>query len=259
MKRHARRWSVLPVAVAGLAISASSSTAWADDEELPFAVGKIFFQLNDTDGDLGIHGKIDGDAWKKLVIEDPRERKMLGINLSGRLRRQGLTEISFESAEPTFDVLAPSTFFRRFPEGEYEIEGKTLAGDELESEVMVTHVIPAPPENLQVAGMDVPEDCGDTAAPTIFDPVVISWDEVTESHPEIGEPGPVEIVRYELAVEREEPAGLSITFDLPPEVTEIQIPSEIVSADDEFKFQVLATDVGGNETSSESCFVIGSD
>ena len=56
---------------------------------------------------------------------------------------QGLTEIFFESAEPPFDELAPQDFFRRFPEGVYDIEGVTLDGAELESEVRLSYIIPA--------------------------------------------------------------------------------------------------------------------
>ncbi|GBF29687.1 hypothetical protein MnTg03_01263 [bacterium MnTg03] len=37
-----------------------------DDDEIPFEEGWLFFELSDTDGDLGIHAKIDGDDWKKL-------------------------------------------------------------------------------------------------------------------------------------------------------------------------------------------------
>ena len=29
-----------------------------DDEEVPWAVAEVFFELNDTDGDLGIHALI---------------------------------------------------------------------------------------------------------------------------------------------------------------------------------------------------------
>ena len=115
-------------------------------EKIPFAVANIFFELNNTDGDLGIHALIDGEAWKELEIEDPRGREMLDIRVKGRLRRQGLTEIFFESAEPTFDDLSPRRFFRRFREGVYEIEGETLDGVELESTAELTHVMPAPPE-----------------------------------------------------------------------------------------------------------------
>lgn len=79
-----------------------AATTWAGDNEIPFSVANVFLELNDTDGDLGIHALIDGQ------------------------RQQGLTELFFESAEPPFDELPPETFFRRFPEGEYEVEGMAL-------------------------------------------------------------------------------------------------------------------------------------
>ncbi len=116
-----------------------------DDDEIPFDEANIFFELNDTDGDLGIHALIDGDAWKKLEIEDPKERTLLNVRVKGQLKKQGLTEFFFESAEPIFDELSPEDFFKRFPAGIYEIEGETIDGEELESEVEVTRVMPAPP------------------------------------------------------------------------------------------------------------------
>jgi hypothetical protein len=67
------------------------------------------------------------------MIEDPRGRKILKIRTGGKLRRHGLTQLDFESAEPSFDDLHPSVFFRRFPEGEYEIKGRTIDWQEMES------------------------------------------------------------------------------------------------------------------------------
>ena len=32
-----------------------------DEDEIPFEEGRLFFELKDTDSDLGFHGKIDGD------------------------------------------------------------------------------------------------------------------------------------------------------------------------------------------------------
>ncbi len=227
-----------------------------EDEEQPFSVARVFFQLNDTDGDLGFHAVIDGEPWKNLVIESPSERELLRIDARSKLRRQGLTELRFESAEPTFDELDPQDFFRRFPEGIYEVEARTLDGLELENEVEITHVLPAPPAGLTVSGAALPEDCDEGPIPVISGALVISWDPVTTSHPEIGLVGPVEIVRYEVSVEREEPTALTLTADLEPGITEFMVPAELVASGDEIKFQVLATDVGGNETSSESCFVV---
>ena len=50
--------------------------------------------------------------------------------------------------------------------------------------------------------------------------------------------------------------GLLVLWALPgaPEVTELEIPEDLLASGDEIKFQILATDLGGNETSSESCF-----
>lgn len=259
MTRHVHMMRVFLAVVVALILGAAAPAGWADDDdddedEIPFDVAKLFFQLNDTDGDLGIHADVDGEAWKKLEIEDPRGRRMLVIGLSGRLRRQGLTEFSFESAEPTFDELPPEKFFRRFPEGEYEIEGRTLDGEERESTVMISHVMPAPPSNLQVSGK--PTVCDDEEVTVVSKPITISWAAVTGSHPTIGKSGDIDVVRYEVAVEREEPTTLILTADVPPSITELVVPSALLMSRDEIKFQILVTDGRGNETSSESCFVM---
>jgi len=174
MTKNMRVLRFVLVAVMVIILAAAAPKVWADDngEELEFDEAIIYFELNDTDGDLGIHALIDGEPWKRLEIEDPRGRNMLNIFVQGRLRRQGLTELFFESAEPTFDELKPERFFRRFPEGDYEIEGITLEGDELESEVELTHLIPAPPDNIRVNGFLVPEDCEEGPVPLVSVPVM---------------------------------------------------------------------------------------
>ncbi|MEL7185366.1 MAG: hypothetical protein AAFN50_02880 [Pseudomonadota bacterium] len=242
-----------------------------DDDELPFAVAEVFFELNNTDGDLGIHALIDGDPWKRMQIFDKNERRMLNVSVRGRLRRQGLTEIFFESAEPTFDNLPPATFFARFPEGTYEIEGKTLDGVELESETEITHAMPAPPDPT-VNGMPVALQCDDEEpgydAPTVAGDVVIAWDPVTHTHPSLGHPqnAPgLTIHNYQLVVEAELelPNGdefvsiLSVV--VPPDVTEVTVPAEFLEQSDTFKYEVLARETSWNQTAIESCFVIEGD
>jgi len=134
-------------------LSSSAIVAYADEdgeESEPLSEAQLYFELNDTDGDLGIHGKADGDAWRKLRIEGPNDEVLLDIKVKGMMRSQGLTELFFESAEPKFDELSPDEFFLRFPEGEYEIEAKTLDGEELEGEVALSHVIPAAPDGIEL-------------------------------------------------------------------------------------------------------------
>ena len=138
--------------VALVLIAATPALAASDGE--PFDVAEIFFELNDTDGDLGLHGFIDGDAWKRLTIEGPgrKNRSLLQVSVRGRLKQQGLTELFFESAEPGFDELSPEQFLERFPEGTYKVRGVTLDGEKLKSAVEISHVMPAPAEQHRDLG-----------------------------------------------------------------------------------------------------------
>ncbi len=204
-----------------------------DDEEIPFEEARLFFELNDTDGDLGIHGKIDGDEWKRLEIEDPNERIMMKVRARGRLGRQGLTELFFESAEPTFDDLDPDDFFNRFPEGWYEIEGLTLDYEERESEVYLSHVMPAAPgpEGTEVNGGGAAKDC-DAELETV-DPaggVTIEWVPVTLAHAMLGTHNGemlsgigggdgISVLYYEVVVEIDESDFKASAF-VPADVTE---------------------------------------
>jgi len=234
---------------------------WADDhnedeEEVPFDEAFLFFELNNTDGDLGIHAKIDGDGWKRLTIEDTKERKMLNVRVKGRLRRQGLTEFFFESAEPTFDELDPEVFFARFPEGEYEIEGKSLEGEELESDTLVTHLLPAPPQP-SINGVPFVQDCDEDAVPVFEDDdLVISWAPITMSHPELGRTDePIEVLNYEVVIEIDD-TPFKTTAILPPSVTSFEVPEEILELAEEFKYEILVREASYNQTATESCFEV---
>ncbi len=223
-----------------------------DDNETAFEEAELFFELNNTDGDLGIHALIDGDPWKKLTIEDVNGRTILSIRVNGRLRRQGMTELFFESAEPTFDELSPEQFFRLFPEGEYEIEGITLEGEKLEGEVEISHIMPAPVGNVRISGVPAASDC-DSDLPIVSSPIVMSWDPVTTYHPDLGKAGEVNIESYELVLETDD---LNFAVELTPDVTVMDIPEAFTDLSDEFKFEIIAQDENGNRTAVESCFLV---
>lgn len=263
-----------PVALSALALAVAAPVSFAtgdNDKETPFDEAELFFELNNTDGDLGIHALIDGEGWKKLEIEDLHERGMLKVYVQGRLRRQGLTEFFFESAEPTFDELSPEKFFDRFPSGTYEIEGITLEGEELESEVELTHVMPAPPQPT-VNGKSLAEQCDAEEesydATVVSAPVTIAWPAVTMSHPDKDGGGagkqptvPVTIHNYEVVVEADlEVDGKEFTsvfsVILPPDVTSMTIPAEVLALGKEFKYEILAREESYNQTAVESCFVV---
>lgn len=252
------RW--LPIAAGAVALATAAPAGYGqEEEEEEFDEARIFFELNDTDGDLGIHALIDGDAWKTLEIEGPTEQVLLNVWVRGRLRKQGLTEIFFESDEPGFDELTPAQFFRRFPEGTYEVEGITLDNEELESEIELSHVLAARPANIEVNGQAAAENC-DAELPVVSEPITLDWDAVTGSHPTIGTPGQaVTVDIYQVIGEYEDAGGVerTVQVDLPPDVTSFELPEDFTSlAGDELKFEIITRLDNGNQTAVESCVEI---
>jgi len=238
----------LVMALTGLLFGAPAATA----AELSEA--ELFFELNDTDDDLGIHASVDGGPYTRLEIDDTRDRTILVVTAQGRLAKQGLTQLFLESAEPNFEELSPEAFFARFPEGVYEIEARTQTGQELEAEVELSHVMAAPADGVTVAGIPAAEDCDAEDLPVVSgDPVVIDWEPVTESHPEVGESGDVEIVRYQFFVEQ---GDVKVSVDLPPTVTEFLVPSEFIALGGRLKFEIIARTATGNNTAIENCFLV---
>lgn len=265
MKYH---YTILGGFLAAVLLAPAASFAEEHEEdEIEFAEAHVFFELNNTDGDLGIHALIDGDPWKRLRIEDQRERRILDVKVRNRLRRQGLTEFFFESAEPPFDELAPQKFFNRFPAGTYEIEGVTLEGDEMESETEITHAMPAPPAptvNGEPAATQCDEDEAGYDATEVSDEsgIVIAWPAVESTHPSIGFPqgfDAIDIYNYEVVLEveiGEDDFASVLSVILPPEVTSMTVPAEFIAQGDEFKYEVLAREASFNQTATESCFVL---
>jgi hypothetical protein len=251
--RNAGMASIVPGMVVALALTLGAAPRGLLAAE--FSEAELFFELNDTDGDLGIHASIDGGPYVVLEIEDPRGRTILSVTAQGPLARQGLTQLFLESAEPSFDELAPERFFRRFHEGVYEIEGTTRKGEEFESTVKLSHVLAAPPSDIFVNALPAAENCDAANLPSIppGEPIVIAWGPVTDSHPTIGKSGPVEIVRYQFFVEQ---GDVKLAVDLPPTVTQFEVPPAILAPGGTFKFEIIARTATGNNTAVENCFVV---
>jgi hypothetical protein len=263
----------LGVAATGLCAGGYHHIPWFEKLE----EAELYFELNNTDGDLGIHGKIDGGPWTKIWIKDPNHRKMMTVTAKGRLRRQAVTELFFESAEPTFDKLAPEDFFKRFPEGIYKIYGWPQKGKLLVGKSEIRHVMPAPPDGIDVSGTKVvldEVDCEEGApvvTPEGNGDVIISWKNVDSSHPTIGDPGDIEVARYQLVVEMDvdlngDEFESVYSVDLPPGGTDeisMTVPAAFINlgldgeGEGEFKFEILVKEEeGGNQTATESCFAI---
>ena len=235
---------------AALLLCAPSSPAVRGAQQ--FSEAELFFELNDTDGDLGIHASIDGEPWTDLEIEGPGSAPFVNIVSRRRLATQGMTQLSFESAEPDFEELRPSDFFRRFAEGRYSIEARAQEGGRIEGSAMLSHIMAAPPANVRLNGALAARSCDDPS-PTVLAPVRIDWNPVTQSHPTIGKRGPITVRLYQLFVERQ---GVKFSVDLPPSVTAFEVPRGVTDLGKDFKFEIIVRTTTGNNTAIESCFLV---
>ncbi|MBA2564195.1 MAG: hypothetical protein H0V09_02075 [Gemmatimonadetes bacterium] len=206
-----------------------------------FSDARMIFEVNSTDGDAGIQVFLDGDEWRTVAMTDPGGREILEVTNKGRLANVGLTELFVESQEPSFDEVPLREFLQKFPAGEYRFRGITVEGEAIVASATLTHRIPEGPVIV------APEP----DAVLRPDGAVIEWRPVTR-------PRGIEIVRYQVIVELEEPSLLGgkavFSVDLPATVTSLRLPREFLQFGKEYKFEVLAIEAGGNQTISEASF-----
>ena len=237
MTRSMRMLQVFSVV---LALLVTAPKLWA----IPFSQTKIIIEVNATDGDAGIQISVDAAGWEKLEIFDPNGQKIFDVTGSGSVGIQGVTELFFESEEPSLEDVPLDELFARFPEGNYTFKSTTVDGKKLSGKATFTHAIPDGPEIVS------PEE-GDALDPNM--PVVIDWNDVTDPFP--GTPSAVTIVGYQVIVERVKPQPLLVfSVSLPATVTQVTVSPEFIQANAEYKFEVLAIEAGGNQTISESTF-----
>jgi hypothetical protein len=71
---------------------------------------------------------LDAESWKTLEITDPTGQQIFNVSARGSVGMTGVTELFFESAEPSFQDLPLNELLARFPEGPYTLKGKTVDG-----------------------------------------------------------------------------------------------------------------------------------
>lgn len=219
-------WSFLP----------TPSAARGRDEraELPFSEARIYFEYNASANDLGVHVFLDAEDWRSLKIESPSGRKLFAVEGKGPYKLLGMTELFFEGAEPSLDDVPLEELLALFPEGEYEFEGRTVEGDELESDAALSHAIPAGPANV--------------AASLAGNSLVLSWSRVTSPPPGFPDEE-IEISGYQVIVD-------SFQVTVSADTTSVTVPPEFVAELDPglHAFEVLAIDASGNQSITEGSF-----
>jgi hypothetical protein len=188
----------------------------------PFDKAQVFLEFNTTDDDMGFQVFLDAEGWRNVSLTDPRGNRIGRIVAEGPLGQIGITELRFESAEPS-----PEDVLSRFRAGEYKFRGETVEGASLASNVRLSHTL-----------LDAP-----TFSPRngqVVDPrnTVVRW-----NAPGAG--------RVEIILEHDE---LGHVFDVTLSATtrRLTIPPEFLRRGTEYKIELLAIAGNGNRTIAES-------
>jgi hypothetical protein len=222
--------------------AASGGKSDEPEEEVELDEAEVFIEWNSTDGDYGIQFFWDGDGWDRMRVENSEGKTCLQVRARDNLQEQGLTEGFFESVEPDPSELSLEEFLERFPEGEYEFEGKTLEGEVIEGETEFTHVIPSPPSNLfPAAGAEVNAGA-----------LVVSCDAVTTDI----EGNPLEPELYELVVENTDDETFSFTVVLEGDLANpsVTVPPEFLKPGGNYKLEVIVQEESSNRSITETKF-----
>jgi hypothetical protein len=199
-----------------------------DEDELPFSSIRFFFELNDTDGDLGVQLSLGpSKPWKKLTIEYPCGRRMLTTRTRGSMSVHGMSDLFFESAEPSLEEVSKEEILRRFPEGVYEFEAITIDGEEMEGCAYLSHDFPDPPTITHPVGTD--DDRREIDAGN--DGLTVTWDPVTN----------IPLDSYQVIVTNEDALEI-FAYDVrvPPSQLSLDVPAGFFAAGTDYEVEVIA-------------------
>ncbi|MGD9150336.1 MAG: hypothetical protein PVG40_08585 [Desulfobacterales bacterium] len=259
--RSMRLLAVLLVSMIALIMGVAAPQAWAtgficvdeDGDPMGLDESKVFFEYSSSDEDLGIQFFWDGKPWKWMIVQNGNWRSVLSVGTLRNLRKLGLTEGFFESAEPGLCQkpdgeecteseieAAKEAFLSRFPEGTYKFKGMATEGCLLFGDDLLTHNLLDP----------VDLDLEDFPA--------IEWTEY-------GEVVKVEVVVELVVIIDDEEIVYKQTTTLPPGIEELTVSPEFVDLieqdleDDiveELKVEVVVDEESGNRTITEEelCF-----
>ncbi len=224
--------NVLLTAVALIVLVAGVAAGGAGAVQLEEA--DVFMEINDTDGDAGIQIFLDGEGWDTMQLKAPNGQVLFSLVAERGIAVQGLTELFFESAEPSFDEQPLEEFLDLFPAGQYKFRGTTTEDEVITGKAKFTHKIPGAPE------ITSPEE-ESTVDP---DNVVVAWEKAAS-------PPGSRIVGYQVIVEKDEGTLRVFSADVDKNTTSVTVPPEFMKSGFPYKAEVIAIEKTGNKTISE--------
>ena len=190
----------------------------------PFEIAQVFFELNTTDHDMGFQVFLDAPGWKRVSLTNPNGNRLFVLSADTRLEKVGITELRFESEEPS-----PSEIRPRFPAGDYVFRGETVEGVSLLSKVHLSQRMAAAPTFTPRNGQ-------------VVDPLntVVRWDA----------PG-AEMV--EVIIEQDD-LGHVLDVTVSGTTNRLTIPRQFLRRGREYKIEILSIAPNRNRTIAESTF-----
>jgi len=223
-----------------LAIGLISPALWADVHkagDMPsFEDARMIIEFNSTSQDIGVQFFIDAESWDHVYVVNPSGNKIFETFGRSNVKTFGLSELFCESNEPPLDEVPLSQTLAMFPEGQYKFFGTTPDGGNFEGTTTFTHHIPDGPSIVSPAKNGVMP----------LDKAIIRWDPVTT-------PAGIQIAGYQVVMEKGNPVR-TFQIDLPATATSVKVPPEFLQPGKQYKFEVLAKEVGGNQTITEWSF-----
>jgi hypothetical protein len=217
-----------------------SSSLWAEAHKagakLPFEDARMIIEFNSTAQDVGVQFFIDAEIWNHVFVVNPNGNKIFEVFGKGNVKNFGLSELFSESDEPSLDEMSLQQFLATFPAGQYKFFGTTPEGEDIEGTATFTHNIPDGPSIVSPARNAVMP----------LNKAIVRWDPVTT-------PAGIQIAGYQVVIETGKPVR-TFQIDLPASATSVKIPPEFLQSGKQYKFEVLAKEVGGNQTITEWSF-----
>lgn len=234
---------------AAAATAAISALIGGANAQVEFTKHDIYFELNATDGDVGLHGILDGESWAWAKIRGPGGTFDVIRAISNQDSPEfGMTELFFESNEPPLEERSFQELITLFPPGTYGFVGRTTAGETLTGSDVLSKKMPCPPA--------VSVDTNNKGE------VTISWQlQAGRYNPDTAvcaasNPVPAAFVQAFFSIENEE-TGFSRSFsvDLSPTTTQAEVAEEIFEGVDleevDAKAEVIVVAPDGNRTAIE--------
>lgn len=222
-----RRGYVLKVFAMTIGMGLNALPTSAGQACQDFETTTIVLERNATDGDTEVvfFAKGQDDGLKSLSIRAPGGRKVVAFDADKK--GIGIREFVLESAEPPELELVLASF----PEGEYELRGKSVAGDCLRGTAVLSHTLAPESEVLT----PVEDSVVDRAN------VLVTWAAVPEA------------VSYVIEIVNEETEN-ELLVTVPATATSFAVPASWLEADTEHQVVVGVKTQTGNLTNVEIFF-----